>query len=202
MQFVRMTFLKNQIMNTGKNIINGVEINLDQVYALISENRKLEAIKYIMDQTKISLFEAKKFVDDFSNEQQSITVEKNVLEQVIDLLHKNQKIDAVKLVKSATGMGLKESKDFVDRISNQSPAALLSTFKNKNIESSTVEIGTLNSAGQFNNHYFAGEKKIPTYNKSNQKRSLSENESSAKIKKTLILLLVGMAAIAYYFYQR
>jgi large subunit ribosomal protein L7/L12 len=39
-----------------------------------------------------------------------------VMEQVVHLVRKNQVIEAIKVVRQATGLGLKESKDLVDEL--------------------------------------------------------------------------------------
>lgn len=39
-----------------------------------------------------------------------------VMDQVLELVRKNQLIEAIKLVRGATGLGLKESKDLVDNL--------------------------------------------------------------------------------------
>lgn len=44
-------------------------------------------------------------------------IEKNVEDEMISLIYEGKKIQAIKLFRSATTKGLKESKDYVDRLS-------------------------------------------------------------------------------------
>lgn len=170
-------------MNTENIIINGVEINPQEIHSLISQNRKLEAIKYVVDKTNCSLLEAKNLVDDLSDNKRSQTIEMDGLEQVRELLKQNKKIDAVKLVKSMTGLGLKESKEIVDKLDRLNSDQLIKAFKGENIENFSKKNST-----------------SPTNN--NQKSTLYVSDSSSKIKKTLLLIVVAIAAIIYYWYQK
>ena len=171
-------------MNKENNLINGVEINLDQVHALISENRKLEAVKYVMDQAKIGLLEAKNFVDELRNKEDTNTVDNDLMEQIKTLLKQNKKIEAVKLVKSATGMGLKESKDFVENIDHPSFKGLFEKFTGERAVNLTEE------------------KTVKSTGKSEKKSTLFVEEPAGKSKIIFIALLIIIAAIVFYFYQK
>lgn len=170
-------------MNTENIIINGVEINLQEISSLISQNRKLEAIKYVVDQTNCTLLEAKNLVDDLSDNKRSQTIEIDGLEQVRELLKQNKKIEAVKLVKSMTGLGLKESKEIVDNLDRLNSDQLIKAFKGENI----VNFSKKSSTSADNN---------------TQKSTLYVSDSSSKMKKTLLLIVVAIAAIIYYWYQK
>ena len=171
-------------MNIGNNLINGVEINLEHVQALIEENRKLEAVKYVMDQSKIGLLEAKNFVDEMSDRKNMRSVEIDILDQIQDLLNQNKKIDAVKLVKSATGLGLKESKDFVENMDHSSFDGLFEKFKGEKIEN------------------FTSEKKRDSTGKSIKKSTLFVEEPAGNSKIIFIAVFIVLAAILFYFYQK
>lgn len=45
-----------------------------------------------------------------------ITLAPDVMQQVAELLAQRRKIEAIKLVREATGLGLKEAKDFVESL--------------------------------------------------------------------------------------
>lgn len=57
--------------------------------------------------------------------------------KVINLIHQGNKLEAIKLVKDTTNLGLKESKDYVDAIESmpKKPLSIHSELHNENIES-------------------------------------------------------------------
>ncbi len=171
-------------MNKQNNLINGVNINLAQVHALISEDRKLEAVKYVMDQAKIGLLEAKNFVDELSNKEDANSADIDLMEQIKTFLKQNKKIEAVKLVKSVTGMGLKESKDFVENIDQPDFEGLFEKFKGERAVNLTDV------------------KNFKSTRKSEKKSTLFVEESAGKSKIIFIALLIIIAAIVFYFYQK
>ena len=52
------------------------------------------------------------------NWQNEAPVDDYTMQQVRDLLHRRKKIHAVKLMREATGWGLKEAKEYVDQLEN------------------------------------------------------------------------------------
>lgn len=120
---------KNDIANIQKMIIDG---------------RKIEAIKMILEKTKLGLVESKNIADDieasmqhngnnpnpkFEKKDKDMNDDKLKLltQKVKEYIKQGDLIMAVKYVKDETGWGLKESKDFVDTIrdtkDNQTPSA-------------------------------------------------------------------------------
>lgn len=91
-----------------------------QIELLLSQNRKLEAVKLVLDTTHCGLKDAKDFVDNFRPGNSLTSTEPrpkgNIDAELLNLLAKGNKLAAVKLYKDATGKGLAESKDYVDNL--------------------------------------------------------------------------------------
>lgn len=182
-------------------IINGKEIDLSNIHTLIAENRKLEAVKFIMDNARIGLSEAKNFVDDLIESNEPVSAADEILGELKNLLKNNQKIEAVKLAKSATGLGLKEAKDLVESIDDMTLDELLASFSGKSISRFSSKIQTLNNEGELKNiHSF--EKNWETSDKKEKNKPDFEDNSSANKTKAIILILAAIAAVMFYFYYR
>ena len=104
-----------------------VEEAKPEVMNLLSQDNKLLAIKYIKDNTGLSLKEAKDLVEQYeqsvvivspqlANSPVEAYVPDNITEQARSLLLEGRKMEAIKLVKDNSNMGLKECKDFVERL--------------------------------------------------------------------------------------
>lgn len=95
-----------------------------QIQLLLSQGKKLEAIKHVRLQTKLGLKEAKDFVEAIERGQSPISpvvVEPQGLQLPEDLLREarivaqqGNKIQAIKMVREATKLSLKEAKDLVE----------------------------------------------------------------------------------------
>lgn len=98
---------------------------------LISEKRRIEAVKYVREMAGTSLKEAKDYVDWLSYQMQGDGTAGNPVTamtpqekldaaahdfEVLDALTNGQKINAIKRVRQLTGLGLREAKDFVDAL--------------------------------------------------------------------------------------
>jgi len=101
----------------------------DQLKNLLAKNRKIEAVKLVREHTNWGLKEAKDYVDKLAlslktggqGQAQAAKpgVNRNLLlieGRLQALLRENKKVEAVKLVLEQTGWGLKEAKDYVDRL--------------------------------------------------------------------------------------
>jgi len=86
------------------------------VLVSLSLNRKIYAVKWVRDQTGWGLKESKLYVDDLQAQNKQQIKDLNLLPQVIDLLQKKGKLEAVKFVKDQTNWSLREAKDYVDGI--------------------------------------------------------------------------------------
>ncbi len=100
-----------------------------EVMALLAARQQIEAVKRVREVTGWGLKESKDYVDAIERDPQNVpplptlapdfipatglTPEVNA--EIRQLMARNQKIEAVKRVREATGWGLKESKDYVEQ---------------------------------------------------------------------------------------
>jgi ribosomal protein L7/L12 len=100
-----------------------------QIAELIRQGKKSEAIKLLRDTTGLGLREAKEEIERISSElagQQPLPLHAmdsgmhEVSQEVLALAHEGKKIEAIKLLREQTGLGLKESKEKVDALMGQS----------------------------------------------------------------------------------
>lgn len=94
---------------------------LAELQALVSEGRKIEAIKRYREATGAGLAEAKQAVEARERGQSLPTKEaaaaaSSLESEIVPLLQGGNKIEAIKLYRERTGMGLKEAKDAVEAI--------------------------------------------------------------------------------------
>jgi ribosomal protein L7/L12 len=97
------------------------EAELAEVRALLARDNKIEAIKRVRELTGLGLKEAKDFVDAlpsagptaFPAAASPATAD---LSEVYELARHGNKIAAIKRYRELTGVGLKEAKDYVDRL--------------------------------------------------------------------------------------
>ncbi|HUT11050.1 MAG TPA: ribosomal protein L7/L12 [Thermoguttaceae bacterium] len=90
-----------------------------ELQALVAAGRKIEAIKRYRELTGAGLAEAKNAVESLmrgaslpSREQGDVPFES----EIVSLLEQGRKIDAIKLYREKTGVGLKEAKDFIEAL--------------------------------------------------------------------------------------
>lgn len=97
------------------------EPELAEIRALAEQGNKIGAVKRARELTGLGLKEALDFVEDLVANQQvdpPATVSRPTpdLEQVHSLALRGNKLEAIKLYRELTGVGLKEAKDYVDLI--------------------------------------------------------------------------------------
>ena len=105
-------------------ITRGVDI--DRVRQLVLDGKKIDAIKLVREQTGLGLKEAKDVVEAIERGETpnvqpvAAAVTHGVsgvdLDEINELLLQDKKIDAIKLYRERTGVGLKEAKDAIDAI--------------------------------------------------------------------------------------
>lgn len=107
---------------------------------LIREGKKIEAIKLLRDTTGIGLKEAKEEVDRLSIEMSGQASSQPMADargpdlsgtlskEVVDLARQGQKIQAIKLLREQTGMGLKEAKEQVEAVTGHKGGGCLSVL--------------------------------------------------------------------------
>lgn len=103
---------------------NAAKLDQAQIQLLLSQGKKLEAIKQVRLQTNLGLKEAKDYVEAIERGLSPISpvvVEPPVQRLPEDLMREAQrvaqqgnKIQAIKMVREATKLSLKEAKDLVD----------------------------------------------------------------------------------------
>jgi|GEM_PF-4511553 len=88
-----------------------------QALLLIANNQKIAAVKLIKDHTHCGLKDAKDFADGLqAGAQKPIAEPANLDEQLLAILSQGNKLNAIKCYKDATGAGLAESKDYVEKL--------------------------------------------------------------------------------------
>jgi ribosomal protein L7/L12 len=97
-----------------------------EVSDLLAQGRKIEAIKVMRDKSGLTLAAAKDAVEVVEKSPGSVPTPAGLVatirhaqetsEEVQKLVKKGQKIEAIKLIREQTGMGLREAKDLVDRL--------------------------------------------------------------------------------------
>jgi ribosomal protein L7/L12 len=104
----------------------------DQIRALLARGNKIEAIKLARSRTGFPLEAAKDMVETIEKASGAtatpgsapqsvdpialIRNAKDLSQDVLQLVKQGKKIDAIQLIRSRTGLGLKEAKEIVDRI--------------------------------------------------------------------------------------
>jgi len=91
------------------------------VYNHIKEGRKIEAIKILREETGMSLRDAKEFIEKFELRNFSKQSSIEASESVLNHLRKGSKIGAIKKYREETGMGLKDSKEAVEKMIDENP---------------------------------------------------------------------------------
>lgn len=97
----------------------------ERIAQLIREGRKIEAIKLLRETTGISLKRAKAEIDRLEGRLSAPTPRpeaqpddgRALLREVDALIGQGRKIEAIKLLRERTGVGLKEAKQQVDAMS-------------------------------------------------------------------------------------
>jgi len=97
-----------------------------EVAGLLAQGGKLEAIKLVRDKTGVPLSEARERVEKIGKDaaivppapglMETIQRAQQMSEEVRRLAARGQKIEAIKLLREKSGLGLKEAKDLVDRL--------------------------------------------------------------------------------------
>ncbi len=89
-----------------------------QILTLMQQGRKIDAVKHYRQYTNVGLKEAKEAVEAMERGE-PITFQEPVLDaswqtQVAEALWQGRKIEAIKIYRQATGVGLKEAKEAVE----------------------------------------------------------------------------------------
>jgi ribosomal protein L7/L12 len=98
----------------------------NQVRTMLAQNQRIEAIKWVRHQTGWGLKRSKDYVDEIAREiLPSLPAEKEAAldREVNALFQQGVYIEAIKRVREVTGWGLRECKDYVDRLSSSTSAS-------------------------------------------------------------------------------
>jgi ribosomal protein L7/L12 len=97
-----------------------------EVKSLIAQGRKIEAIKLMRESNNLSLEAAKDSVEAIEQHgrptlgemgmMSTIRLAQQLSKEVHELVASGQKVEAIRLVRDQTGLGLKEAKELVDRL--------------------------------------------------------------------------------------
>ena len=95
----------------------------DEIRQLLASGNKIAAIKRYREETGVGLAEAKAAVESLeaggSITQQIQPDDSDLTQQIVTLLGRGEKIEAVKLYRDRFRVGLKEAKEAVERIGEQ-----------------------------------------------------------------------------------
>ncbi len=95
----------------------------DEIRELLASGNKIAAIKRFRQETGLGLAEAKAAVEAFETGESLPESERfsdsDLADQIVNLLERNEKIQAVKLYREQAGGSLKEAKDAVEQIGEQ-----------------------------------------------------------------------------------
>lgn len=93
-----------------------------QALLFLSRNQKIAAVKVVKDQSGCGLKEAKDYVDALEEGvQQPINNPADLDAELLVILRQGNKLNAIKHYKDATGAGLAESKDYVEKLMQFKP---------------------------------------------------------------------------------
>lgn len=100
-----------------------------QIRDLIANQRTLEAIKLVRNETGLGLKDSRIFIEHFQadesiahSETPEQQIDKQLVQDLRSLLHQGQKIEAVKLARQKLGIGLKEAKDYLEILEEDNPS--------------------------------------------------------------------------------
>lgn len=115
-------------------MIHNTAFNKADLLALIKDNGKLEAIRFVKDTAQIGLSDAQTVVDnllsnpDFYDAETNATATDNKLgtlvindvrldlSMLISTIHNDSKLNAIKIIKAQTGIALNDCKEIVDNL--------------------------------------------------------------------------------------
>ena len=92
---------------------------------LVADGQKIEAIRILRAAISVDLAEAKRLVESETalverlRKSPAPTAESGSDQEILDLLQSGQKIEAIKRHRERTGLGLKESKDYVESLAQR-----------------------------------------------------------------------------------
>lgn len=116
--------------NTDSDFEDNPGFDIIEIHQLVKSGKKLEAVKLVKDATGWGLKEAKDYIDnlggaiDFANTKSNVYESRDVnglnidLEPVKELLRNGRKLEAIKYFRDQSGLGLKESHEFIEQMAS------------------------------------------------------------------------------------
>ncbi|WP_442506399.1 hypothetical protein SH528x_005242 [Novipirellula sp. SH528] len=102
---------------------NLTDEQIDTIRAELHAGRKLNAVKLYKQWTGSSLVSAKNYVESLPAGPATDSWDKDLdgkqIDEILDAIQEGSKLKAVKLYKESTGVRLKESKEFIERLMNE-----------------------------------------------------------------------------------
>jgi len=128
---IKINVSATQITTNSKNKTkNSKEID-KRILELVADKQLLQAVKFYKDETGLSLKESKDYVDGLAAKNPLSIAEtskgafksnKELDKELMKHINEGHLLMAVKTYKDATGMGLKESKDYVEALKEKNNA--------------------------------------------------------------------------------
>lgn len=95
----------------------------DEIRRLLATGNKIAAIKRYREQTGVGLAEAKYAVESLETRssltERVLPDESEVTKEIVNLIRRGEKIEAIKIYRQRFGVNLKQAKEAVDRIGVQ-----------------------------------------------------------------------------------
>ncbi|WP_372721057.1 hypothetical protein [Novipirellula sp.] len=102
---------------------NLTEEQIETIRLELQAGRKLNAVKLHKQWTGSSLVAAKNYVESLPVGPQTVTWDKDLdgkqIDEILDAIQEGSKLKAIKLYKESTGVRLKESKVFIERLMHE-----------------------------------------------------------------------------------
>ena len=114
----------------------------EYIISLLKQGNKINAITFIKDKTRVTLKEAKDYIDKKANNEyyeKNISISKEDEEYICSLINENKKLQAVAFLHKNKNMSLLEAKNYVDSLApykEKDMAEMNSYFDNSNNRSS------------------------------------------------------------------
>lgn len=99
----------------------------EEIRELAASGNKIEAVKRYREEMGVDLASAKDaveaIIDGQSTDETSTATNDSITDEVVSLLERGEKIQAVKLYREKSGVGLKEAKEAVEELARQNGLA-------------------------------------------------------------------------------
>lgn len=101
------------------------EEQVEQIRATLQTEGKLPAVKLYREWTGSSLLDAKLYLDRLEGRPASAleppgeSLGDDLMDQILDAIQQGRKIEAVKLYREQSGASLKDSKEFIERLTEE-----------------------------------------------------------------------------------